>query len=171
MSESTNGLAHTSPSPNPLAAMKGMPGACQILYTSIDCSTDAGKNILARAVTGEITIIWDSLPALINVENVVMLQITSLDEETGEIVERPKLVVVDTDGKAWMTGSAPAISRLCRLISIFSELPWHGGKLIQFMKIKTRTGKECLTATLPEEGVVLPVPVSAKPKGERTRSG
>lgn len=139
---------------------------CKVLFSSIPIEGEEGKDNLALILTDERVIIWREAPLEMTAVHAVTYEATDVDEETGEIVTKQRLILIDPDGKMYVSSSSVCFNYILRLTAVYGPFPWLNGRRLVFKKAKTGTGKECLTCTIRPTSAV--PTTSSPPKREKS---
>ena len=109
-------------------------------YSSIQGNDlDARKKLYTAIAAAEQ--LSDNLGKTINLKDVVVLPVTSENEETGEIEEYERTTLIDADGKAYAAGSSGVVSSLKNLFGVFGEPnTWEKPLPIKGVEKKGRKG-------------------------------
>lgn len=127
------------------------PGSARLVWSSFSPTTAEGRVALARTVTEERKAIWENVPCVLPIRDVVLYQEYVADPESGEIGLKTRVILVTTDGEVYGTSSPVVLSYLSRIVSIIGNPPWRDGLRVEFRKVRTSGGKWALTATLASE--------------------
>ena len=71
--------------------------------------------------------VGDFINKVIRVKDIYVEAIELDDEETGESVSAPRIVLIDTDGKTYQAVSRGVFNSLVRLINTFGQPTWEEG--------------------------------------------
>lgn len=97
-----------------------------------------------NAINGADESVADHINEVLEIVNVVAHPVTLPDEETGEIVEALRTVLIDKNGKAYVAVSGGIANALSRIMSIVGE-PTNGAwekepVKMKIKQVKTRNG-------------------------------
>ena len=96
--------------------------------TSVYCSIQGGdrktKAMVYNAANNPEYRVGDFINKVINVKDVLVEMIIMENEETGEPQEVPRVVLIDSDGKAYQAVSAGMFNAIKNAIQIFGEPTW-----------------------------------------------
>lgn len=97
-----------------------------------------------NAINGADESVSDHINEVLEIVNVVAHPVTLTDEETGEIVEALRTVLIDKNGKAYVAVSGGIANALSRIMSIIGE-PTNGAwekepVKMKIKQVKTRNG-------------------------------
>lgn len=97
-----------------------------------------------NAINGADESVSDHINEILEIVNVVAHPVTLTDEETGEIVEALRTVLIDKNGKAYVAVSGGIANALSRIMSIIGE-PTNGAwekepVKMKIKQVKTRNG-------------------------------
>lgn len=106
-----------------------------------DDGTRKSKVAIYNAVNGADESIADHIGEVLEVVDVVAYPVTITDEETGEILEALRTVLVTKDGKAYTAVSQGITNSLARIFSIVGMPSWKDEPVkMKIKQIKTRNG-------------------------------
>ena len=116
--------------------------------TSVYCSVQGGdrktKALVYNASNNPEHKVADFINKTIMVKDVLVELIQVENEETGEVEEAPRVVLIDKDGKAYQAVSAGMFSAIKKAIQIFGQPTWDEPLP---MLIKQVTVKKCSMLT------------------------
>lgn len=106
-----------------------------------DDGSRKSKVAIYNAVNGADESIADHIGEVLDVVDVVAYPVTITDEETGEILEALRTVLVTKDGKAYTAVSQGITNSLARIFSIVGMPSWKDEPVkMKIKQIKTRNG-------------------------------
>ena len=106
-----------------------------------DDGTRKSKVAIYNAVNGADESIADHIGETLEVVDVVAHPVTITDEETGEILEALRTVLVTKDGKAYTAVSQGITNSLARIFSIVGMPSWKDEPVkMKIKQVKTRNG-------------------------------
>jgi hypothetical protein len=73
----------------------------------------------------------------IEIEHVMAHMVELADRETGEVSERPRTILLATDGKAYAAVSAGVMGSLKLIASLMGPPPWNGGLTCEVKEVQT----------------------------------
>ena len=73
-------------------------------------------------------------------KDILFQPVQMADDETGEITDNVRLVVIDKDGTSYSAVSVGAVSSMQRLISVMGQPPYADGLAIIAKQVPTRKG-------------------------------
>lgn len=83
----------------------------------------------------------------ITVEHVLVHNIELLNEETGELEEASRLVVIAPDGTAYSCVSEGIRRSIGLLAQVYGMPPWKGGMKVMVKQLTTRRGRRTFVLT------------------------
>lgn len=96
--------------------------------TSVYCSVQGGdrktKALIYNATNNPEYKVADFINKVINVKDVLVEMIVIEDEETGEVEESPRVVLIDDKGKAYQAVSSGMFNAIKKAIQIFGAPTW-----------------------------------------------
>ena len=106
-----------------------------------DDGSRKSKVAIYNAVNGADESIADHIGEVLEVVDVVAYPVTITDEETGEIMEALRTVLVTKDGKAYTAVSQGITNSLSRIFSIVGMPSWKDEPVkMKIKQVKTRNG-------------------------------
>jgi hypothetical protein len=119
------------------------------LYSSI---TDDGSREtrvkIYNAINSGNDSLSDHIKEVIEVQDIVAHPIQIADENSGEIIDALRVVLVTPDGKTYASVSLGVASSLQKIIPLVGQAPWTPPLKIIPTEVKTRRGFKTLTLTL-----------------------
>lgn len=131
----------------------------RLLFSSLASKGEVAIDQLLAAITGDQAAIWDHLPAQIAAVECVVMSGEEVNQETGELVQKTRLYLVDKLGQCWVTASGPAVSDFFTILQ-FKGPPNPTKPLSTLWKVaKCRNGKTrlCCTVEVPSQAAGEPV--------------
>ena len=96
-------------------------------YSSLKAGTLKEKAKLYNAMSNPTHKVGDYINRSIRVKDVYVEVIELTDEETCELVNAPRVVLIDVDGETYQAVSKGMFSALSRAIKVFGEPTWDDG--------------------------------------------
>lgn len=96
-------------------------------YCSLKSGTMKEKAALFNAMSNPNHKVGDFINQTIRVKDVYVETIELVDDETGEVVTAPRIVLIDTNGQTYQAVSKGIFTALSRLIKTFGEPTWDEG--------------------------------------------
>lgn len=96
-------------------------------YSSLKAGTLKEKAALFNAMSNPNHKVGDYINKSIRVKDVYVEIIELTDEDTGEVTNAPRIVLIDTDGDSYQAVSKGIFSALSRAIQVFGEPTWDDG--------------------------------------------
>lgn len=114
-------------------------------YCSIkDDGKRSTRVAIFNAINGADESLADHINEVLEVVNVVAHPVTLIDEQTGEVIEALRTVLIDKDGKAYTAVSSGIANALSRIIAIVGEptnAAWEKEPVkMKIKQVKTRNG-------------------------------
>lgn len=104
-------------------------------YSSLKAGTLKEKAALFNAMSNPNHKVGDYINKSIRVKDVYVEIIDLTDEDTGEVTNAPRIVLIDTDGDSYQAVSKGIFSALSRAIQVFGEPTWDDGLPIMIRQI------------------------------------
>lgn len=120
MAEVSQGLAT-------LDVQNAMSAQGSATYSSLKAGTLKEKAALFNAMSNPNHKVGDYINRSIRVKDVYVEVIELNDEDTGETIQAPRVVLIDTDGDSYQAVSKGVFSALSRAIKVFGEPTWDDG--------------------------------------------
>lgn len=111
------------------------------LCTIEDDGTRKSKVAIYNAINSSDTALNDMVGKPLEIVDVVAHPITITDEETGEIIETVRTVLIDKNGKCYHAVSAGILNSLQKIFSIIGMPSWKDEPVkMEVKQVKTRNG-------------------------------
>lgn len=104
-------------------------------YSSLKAGTLKEKAALFNAMSNPNHKVGDFINRSIRVKDVYVEIIELTDEDTGEVTNAPRIVLIDTEGDSYQAVSKGIFSALSRAIQVFGEPTWDDGLPITIRQI------------------------------------
>lgn len=109
------------------------------IVSSYDTSTREGKIKTLQANQDNVQL-SDYVGKTIKLANVIMQKVVLVDDQTGELVDGTRCVLVDDKGKAYSATSIGIMNALRQIMSIMGEpKDWESPILVEVQEKKSRT--------------------------------
>ena len=106
-----------------------------------DDGTRASKAKIFNAVNGSDEAIADHIGEVLEIVDVVAHPVELVDEETGEIVQALRTVLIDVNGKSYTAVSQGITSALSKVFAIVGMPSWKDEPVkMKIKQVKTRNG-------------------------------
>ena len=105
-------------------------------YTSMKGNTDEEKAKLFNAMNNPDHRISDMIGKTITVKDVFVEEVEMVNEETGEIVKAPRIVVIDVKGESYQAVSVGVMSAFKKLFQLFGAPTWEKGIPLEVRQLK-----------------------------------
>lgn len=113
----------------------------QNVFTSLDIATDQGKAQLLMAMQGENDALGDLVGEVVEVSHLVVHNVEVLDEQTGELLERDRIVIITPDG-SMLAAVSQGIRKSVQLLTALYGLPPYTPALrVKVVQVNTRKGR------------------------------
>lgn len=119
----------------------------QTMYCSLNTTDDKGKAQLYKAMNNPEEKLKDHIGETLEVVDVFCEVVDIADENTGEIVKAPRIVLFTKNGKTYGCVSKGIANSVSKLIAVFGEPTWGGLKL-QVKQLSLAANKNVLTLEL-----------------------
>lgn len=117
-------------------------------FSSITGSDMDARKRLYKAIA-EAEQLSDHLGSTINLADVVVMPVSSENDETGEIEEYERTTLIDADGSAYAAGSSGVVTSLNNLFGVFGQpQTWAEPLAIRVVEKKGRKGFKFMTIEL-----------------------
>lgn len=108
-------------------------------YTSLKADTSKDKKILFNVMNTPQFRLSDCINTTIKVTDVYCEMVDVVNEETGEMSNMPRVVLVDKDGNGYQAVSKGVFNALKKIFMVFGEPHWEGGIDLKIKQIKKGT--------------------------------
>lgn len=106
-----------------------------------DDGTRASKAKIFNAVNGSDEAIADHIGEVLEIVDIVAHPVELVDEETGEIVQALRTVLIDVNGKSYTAVSQGIASALSKVFAIVGMPSWKDEPVkMKIKQVKTRNG-------------------------------
>lgn len=130
------------------AKISGLSATGALVFCTFDASTDEGKRRL-YAATNDAEQLSDNLNKTLQLVDIVGVPATVNDDETGEVRELLRLVLLTKDGKRYSAISDGLYSSLQNIMAIFgSPAMWSEPLAIKVTESRSRRGFRFYRASL-----------------------
>ena len=113
-------------------------------YTSLGNETREEKALLYRAMSNPDKRLGDCINQVIKVKDVYMEIVDMLNEETGELVRTPRIVLIDEKGVTYQCVSFGIFNALKRVFQVFGKPTWGEPIAMKVIQV-TRKEKKMLS--------------------------
>ena len=108
---------------------------------TLDLSTIEGKKKMYNMLEKCDILLKDMIGQEINIKDIFVSQREIIDKETGEIKNKYRVILIDTVGKTYVTGSYGIFNCLSRLTQIFGMPTWEEGVKVKIVEQETKDRK------------------------------
>lgn len=119
-------------------------GSSGSVYTSVKNSTKEEKALLYKAMANPDKRLADCINATILAKDLYIEQVAMTNEQTGEVVETPRIVIIDKDNISYQCVSFGVFNALKRVIAVFGEPTWKDPLPLKVLQV-SRGEKKMLT--------------------------
>lgn len=117
------------------------------VYTSLKCDTDAEKVNFYNITNAPQERLGDHINEVINAKDIFCESVECVNDETGEITNAPRIVIIDDKGVGYACVSMGVFSSLKKIMNLFGQPTWEKPVKIKVGQIK-KSAKSILTLTL-----------------------
>lgn len=107
---------------------------------AFDAETLEDKKVLYNAINSPDYRVADMINKPINIRYAMTMPVTIVDDETGEMKELQRSIIIDTNGKSYSAVSAGIASSIRNVYSIFGTLNFPDGIQVVVKQSKTKRG-------------------------------
>lgn len=93
-------------------------------FCSMDANTAEEKKILFNAMNNPDERLSDCVNKIIKIKDVYCETVQMVNEQTGEVTEAPRIVLIDVDGKSYQSVSSGVYNSLKKLMQIYGVPTW-----------------------------------------------
>ena len=101
-----------------------------------------------NAINGDGENLGDHLNKVIEVENFVAHPVQMVDDQTGEIIEALRIVLVTPTGETYASVANGVLSSIQKISGIIGSAPWTPALKLKAVEVKTRKGFKTMTLSL-----------------------
>lgn len=110
-------------------------------FTSLKNETTEQKAILFKAMSNPDERLSDHINQVLHIKDVYMEKVDMVNEETGEISECPRIVLVDSDGVSYQAVSFGVFNALKRIFQVFGKPTWEEPIKMKVIQINRKEKK------------------------------
>ena len=110
-------------------------------YTSLGNETRDEKALLYKAMSNPDERLSDHINQVIAVKDVYMEMVDMINEETGEIVTTPRIVLIDENNISFQCVSFGVFNALKRIFQVFGEPTWEEPINMKVIQIQRKEKK------------------------------
>ena len=129
---------------NELATISDTPEMIKGMYCSIHAETQEDRLDIYEAVSNSEPL-DDMAGKTVEVENVIIQPVEVVDNATGEMIERNRIVLITPEGKAFGTISTGVETSMKNLFGIVGCPPWNPSIKFDVVKKQGRNGYKFTT--------------------------
>lgn len=119
----------------------------RMYMTTLDDTTPEGKILLYNIAEGGTRQLRECVNQELLIEHLYCDTIYMKDEETGEVRDTPRIILIDTDGNGYRATSMTVYRSMQRICNIFGMGPWNPPLKIK-PELQTRGKNQMLTIKL-----------------------
>lgn len=116
----------------------------RMVYSSMKPTTQEGKINLYNAMNAPAVRVSECINTTIMVQDVFVEVVNLIDQQSGELVPCPRIVLIDTEGVGYVAVSQGVFNALKKLIAIFGQPTWKNGLALKVKQIDLK-GKRLFT--------------------------
>lgn len=139
----TNELA-TTPATNDMATNDTMSAFMGGIFSSVQAETQEEKLDLYAAIS-DCEDLKKQVNKVLMIENIIIQQVELENEETGELEQANRIVLIDDDGKAYGCTSTGVETAIRNLIAVVGSAPWDPAIPLTPVMKQGRNGWEFMT--------------------------
>lgn len=109
-------------------------------YCSIKDDSFEGKMAVYNAANNPDAKVNDIINKRIELRDVYAETIEVVNEDTGELEQAPRIVLIDADGKSYQCVSAGIFGAIKKLNAIFGEPTWEPAIPVEVKQVPTKRG-------------------------------
>lgn len=115
-------------------------------YSSLVAKTNAEKSLLYNAVNSPDYKISDFIGKKIEIADVVIEKVDTVAKNSGEIVQSPRVVLIDKNKKSYSCVSFGIFNAVKKLAIIFGNPSWADAPIcVEVQNITTQNGRKVMT--------------------------
>lgn len=115
-------------------------------YSSIVAKTREEKALLYNAVNSPDYTISDFIGKKIEIADVVIEKVDTIAKDTGEVVQSPRVVLIDKNKKSYSCVSFGIFNAVKKLTIIFGNPSWADDPIcVEVQNITTQNGRKVMT--------------------------
>lgn len=126
----------------------GFDNPAQSLYTSLPHDGSRESSIRIYNAIGAAGVKLQELTDAIVVTDLVVHMVQLVNEETGELEDVPRVVLIDENGIGYDAVSKGVMSSLRRIMGTVGVAPWKPGLKVKPRRVKARNGFYTMTLDL-----------------------
>lgn len=116
------------------------------MYCSMTANTHAGKMAVFNAINSPDAKVNDYIGKQIALANIVAHPITLVDENSGEMIDALRVILVDANNKSYEAVSGGIANAVQRIIQIFGQpTEWEKPIMVEPTQKQTRNGTNKVT--------------------------
>ncbi len=120
------------------------------VYCSVSDSTPASKAIVYNAINNPTVKISDHVGKDIYIKDIYAEEITVRDNETGELRNLTKTVLIDPDGNSFFSVAAGVFRAVKNLISIFGNPTYETPVHVKVVNVRLKKGSTFGLEVIPD---------------------
>jgi hypothetical protein len=128
------------------------PDESKIMFCSIDGDTRAKQILIYNIVAGSTQSLGDMVGTKIEVQDVIAHSVRLTSQETGEIQELIRTILVSPDGSAYSAVSFGVANCLKKLMKIVGPPPWSPPLVLVPRQTRTSSNRQILLLEAIEDG-------------------
>lgn len=114
-------------------------------FCTMEANTPEEKRILFKAMNQPDKRLSECINMTLNIKDIYAEVVQITDQNTGEIINAPRIVMIDTNGIGYQCVSKGMLSSLKKLFAVYGSPTWQEGLAVTVKQIKTRDNRSVLT--------------------------
>lgn len=110
------------------------------MMVSFQAETVEDKKALYNAINSPDFRIADMINKPIKIRDALIMTVALSDDDTGEVREMPRSILIDTEGKTYTAVSSGIASSLRNIFSVFGTLHFDDGLEMTVKQVQTKKG-------------------------------
>ena len=110
------------------------------MMVSFQAETVEDKKALYNAINSPDFRIADMINKPIKIRDALIMTVALSDDDTGEVREMPRSILIDTEGKTYTAVSSGIASSLRNIFSVFGTLHFDNGLEMTVKQVQTKKG-------------------------------
>lgn len=128
--------------------IQGMLVSVENQYCSFNPTTQEQKAALFKAMNNPEKRLSDMINMVIEAKDLYMELVTIVDQNSGELIKAPRIVIIDNKGIGYQCVSKGVFGSIKKLISLYGEPTWKVPIKLKIKQVTTRKGLSTLTFEL-----------------------
>lgn len=121
----------------------------EMRYCSIICKTNEERKYLFNALEQADVLLNDVVGTEFELKDVYIHRYERINDETGEVEPKVRIILFDTEGKSYACGSFGIFNILCRMFEVFgTPTEWEQPLKVRVVKKDIKDNKKMLSLEL-----------------------